>query len=82
MTIDWREKVSELKRMAEELEMWASMADGRGRSGIGRVADELRSLVGQIEPLLEDAAPEPPAAAKQPLPDWLKQAGDPGGQEG
>jgi hypothetical protein len=81
MTIDWHEKVSELKRMADELEMWASMAEGRARLGIGRVADELRLLVSQIEPLLEDSTPEPPAA-RQPLPDWLKQAGESGGSEG
>ena len=75
MAIDWREKVAELKRMADELEMWASRADGRGRMGIGRIADELRAMASQIEPLLEGQMAET-QTAEEPLPDWLQFAGD------
>jgi hypothetical protein len=78
--IDWHEKVVELKRMADELEMWASRADGRGRMGIGRIADELRAMVSQIEPLLEEPTEET-QVADEPLPGWLQLADEAGDRE-
>lgn len=66
--IDWQVKVQELKQTADELDLWAAKSDGRQRTVLGRIADELRQFAAQIHQELV-----PPDAQQQPseVPDWL-----------
>lgn len=65
--IDWQIKVQELKQTADELDLWASKSQGRQRTVLGRIADELRLFSAQIQrelvPLDEQDAAK--------VPDWL-----------
>jgi hypothetical protein len=65
--IDWQVKVHELKQTADELDLWAAKSDGRQRTVLGRIADELRQFAAQIQQELV------PVDARQPaeVPDWL-----------
>lgn len=66
--IDWQVKVLELKQTADELDLWAAKSEGRQRTVLGRIADELRRFAAQIHQELV-----PPDAEQQPseVPDWL-----------
>ncbi len=65
--IDWQVKVQELKQTADELDLWAAKSEGRQRTVLGRIADELRQFAAQIHQELV------PAEAQQAgeVPDWL-----------
>jgi hypothetical protein len=65
--IDWQVKVLELKQTADELDLWASKAEGRQRTVLGRIADELRHFALQIE---RELVP-PDALPVAEVPDWL-----------
>jgi poly(A) polymerase Pap1 len=73
VAMDWEEKIKELKKMAEELDYWASKSEGRQRLVLGRMADELRQFVGQVQELLENPDGIQKAAGG-PIPDWLASA--------
>lgn len=72
VTIDWYEKVEELKQMADELDHWAAKSPGQGRLVLGRISDELKRFASEISALLRE--PESGQAA-EPVPDWLSAAG-------
>lgn len=65
--IDWQVKVHELKQTADELDLWAAKSDGRQRTVLGRIADELRQFAAQISQELVPPDAQPPAE----VPDWL-----------
>ncbi len=65
--IDWQIKVQELKQTADELDLWAAKSDGRQRTVLGRIADELRQFAAQIH---RELVP-PDAQPASEVPDWL-----------
>ncbi len=66
--IDWQVKVQELKQTADELDLWAGKSEGRQRTVLGRIADELRMFAAQIHrELVPPDAQHPPGE----VPDWL-----------
>ena len=69
--INWSDRVRELKRMADELDMWSRKTEGRGRLVLGRLSDELKQFADDIERALydEQRADQPPDA----LPEWLAE---------
>jgi hypothetical protein len=69
--IDWPGRVRELKRMADELDMWSRKTEGRGRLVLGRLSDELKQFADEIERALTDEqrADQPSDA----LPEWLAE---------
>jgi hypothetical protein len=71
--IDWAAKVRDLKRMADELELVASRAEGRAKMLLGRNVDELRLFAAQIERVLRaEAVGEDDPPPGEPLVfDWL-----------
>lgn len=67
--IDWPAKIAELNRMADELDLWATRVEGRGRLVLGRMADELRLFAVEVTRALV----EPEETAGEPIPEWLAQ---------
>ena len=47
--IDWGAKITELKAMVDEMEMWSGKTEGHLRSMLGRNSDDLRAFIRQIE---------------------------------
>src|SRR5512138_1981402 len=71
--IDWHVKLQELKQTADELDLWAAKSDGRQRTVLGRIADELRQFAAQIH---HELVPSETQAASE-VPDWLAAIVDP-----
>ncbi len=67
--IDWYAKVQQLKASADELDLWATRTEGRGRLVLGRMADELRLFAVEVTRALV----EPEETPGEPLPEWLAQ---------
>jgi hypothetical protein len=65
--IDWQVKVQELKQTADELDLWAAKSEGRQRTVLGRIADELRQFAAQIH---QELVP-PDAQQPEEVPNWL-----------
>ncbi|MBN1427127.1 MAG: hypothetical protein JXB07_02000 [Anaerolineae bacterium] len=65
--IDWQVKAQELKQTADELDLWAAKSDGRQRTVLGRIADELRQFAAQIQ---HELMP-PNQQEAGDVPDWL-----------
>ncbi len=66
--IDWQVKVQELKQTAAELDLWAAKSDGRQRTVLGRIADELRTFATQIH---QELVPPDARHQQSEVPDWL-----------
>lgn len=72
--IDWDARVTQLRQLADDLELAATQISGRGKLVLGRAADELRAFIAELEAALadeiEEAAPES-SSNLAPPPAWI-----------
>lgn len=68
--IDWRVKIKNLKRMADELDQWSRKSKGRQRLVLGRISDELLMFAHEVARVLEEDG-IPRDVVPEPLPEWL-----------
>ncbi len=72
--IDWEDRVRELLRIVNEMEMLAQQLEGRPRMMLGRSADELKRFAADITRELRHEAAQQTDAS---MPEWLAQQVDP-----
>lgn len=65
---DWLEHARTLRADIMELEYWVTQSQGRSKMVLGRIADNLRRILNDIE-----AAYEVPTEPEQ-VPDWIAEA--------
>ncbi len=61
---NWQARAREMRQMADELDLWASRTPGRGRTVLGRIADEIRQIADEIDGVYRVRGAPPP-------PDWV-----------